>query len=418
MPTFSYKARRKRGGESVDGTIEARDRSVALMELQRQGLVPLSVEEGRVKKAGHKHAHVKGAAGKRFQFQSSRKHMRGSEVLLFSSELSDLLASGMTLATALNSLSRRRAGRVEGEIISAVRDEIVRGASFSDALSKHPRTFTELYVNMIRAGEAGGGLDEVLRRLVEHYERMQELKEKVVMALAYPAIIVVLGVGVMAFSMIKVIPQFQTVFESMGQQLPASTRLLIGMSTFAAKYGLFVLIGVLFLGVLLFRWLKTEKGCLVKDRFLLRTPLVRGICASATYANFAQTLGTLLRNGVPIVQALGIVGRVVGNVVIGKEIMKARDRVSDGTSISGPLAAGGLFPPMLIDMLAIGEQTGDMPSALDHVSRRLEKELDRNVKLFTTALEPILIVAVSVLVGFVAISILSAVFSMTNTIDV
>ena len=164
--------------------------------------------------------------------------------------------------------------------------------------------------------------------------------------------------------------------------------------------------------------IQTERGRLAWDGFLLKIPLVRGILASGIYANFARTLGTLLANGVPVLQALGIVEKTVGNTVIGAEIHKARDRVTDGTSISGPLAAGKVLPEIMTDMLAVGEQTGDMPGALSHIARRYENELDRNVKIFTTALEPILIVVVAVMVGFVAISILMAVFNLTSGLNV
>jgi type IV pilus assembly protein PilC len=183
-------------------------------------------------------------------------------------------------------------------------------------------------------------------------------------------------------------------------------------------YGLFVLIAALFVGAAFKRWSRTPPGRRQLDSLLLKTPLIRSVVASGTFANFSRTLSTLLSNGVPALQALTIVEKTVGNVVISEEIRNARDRVTDGTTISGPLAAGGVFPAIMTDMLAIGEQTGDMPGALTHIARRYENELNRNVKVFTTALEPILIVVVAVMVGFVAISILLAVFNLTNGLNV
>lgn len=413
MPVFVYSARR-RNGEKVEGELEARDRRAAMLDLDRMGLVPAAVEE-RAAAAGR--AARTGRSGRRFTWRRTpRLSMR--EVLVFTTELSDLLASGMTLGNALNSLARRAAGKSGDTILTALRDDIMRGVSLSDALTLHPATFSSLYVNMIRAGEASGAMHEVLLRIVGHYERMQELKEKITMALVYPVIVLVLGAATLVFSMVKVVPKFKNIFDQMGQMLPLPTRMLIGMSDFVSHYGLFVGIGLVFAGVMANRFVKTRAGRLWWHRVLLRTPLIRGIVACAVYANFACTLGTLLANGVPILRALAIVEQTVGNVVISNEIHNARDRVTDGTTISGPLGAGKAFPPLMIDMLSIGEQTGDMVGALTHIARRYENDLDRNVKIFTTALEPMLIVVVALLVGFVAVSILMAVFSLTNGMGV
>jgi type IV pilus assembly protein PilC len=412
MAAFSYTARTK-GGERQSGTLDAQDRRMALVLIEQRGLIPVSVAE--VAAAGAKAS--ASVAKPRFKLtRGERMGMR--EVLVFTTELSDLLASGMTLGNALNTLARRRSGSTSDGIVSSLRNEILRGSSLSEALRQHPRVFSGLYVNMIRAGEAGGALHEVLKRLVEHYERVQDLKEKVVMALVYPLIVMIMGAATLVFSMVNVVPKFQRIFEQMNQTLPLPTRILIGMSSFLTHYGIFVLVGLGVLGVLVHRAVKTRNGQLWWHGTLLRMPLVRGIVASGVYANLARTLGVLLSNGVPVLQALGIVELTVGNAVISRELRNARERVTDGTSISGPLAAGKVLPPMLIDMLSIGEQTGDMAGALSHIARRYESELDRNVKIFTTALEPILIVFVAVAVGFVAVSILMAVFNLTNGMGV
>ncbi len=415
MAIFSYKAR-DREGVAVEGEVEARDRMAAVQTLRQRGLVPAAVTE-RAKAKEH-HRRAAGGSGKRFAFKSSRSRMTMRECLLFTGELGDLLSSGMTLGNALNSLARRRAGRVEGAIIVSLRDEVVRGTSFSDAIALHPKTFSTLYMNMIRAGEASGAMGDVMQRLVEHYERVQELREKITMALVYPGIVVTMGIGVLILSMVKVVPQFETIFSAINQQLPLPTRILIGSSRFLQDYGILLAIAIALLAVFVHRAVATKAGQLWWHGVLLKTPMIRGIVASATYANFSRTLATLLGNGVPILTALTIVEKVVDNTVIAREIGRARERVTDGTTISGPLAAGGVLPPMMIDMISIGEETGDMPSALDHIAARYEKELDRNVKIFTTALEPILILGVALMVGFVAVSILMAVFSMTNGMGV
>ncbi len=410
MGIFKYTAR-TRSGEKQTGEIDAPDRRVALAQLERQGLLPISVEEGRAAKG------KAAAPAKRFQLVRPA-HMGMREQLVFTTELSDLLASGMTLGNALNTLANRKTGRGSDQILEGLRNEILRGSSLSEALRQYPRVFSGLYCSMIQAGEASGALDEVLRRLVEHYERIQELKEKVGMALVYPLIVILMGMATLVFSMVSVVPRFQTIFEQMGQALPLPTRILIGSSNFLTRYGLLVMAVTGVLCALIYKAVQTEKGQLWWHGTLLKMPLVKGVVASGVYANFARTFSVLLRNGVSVLQALEIVERTVGNAVISRELRKARDRVTDGTSISGPLAAGKVLPAMLTDMLSIGEQTGDMPAALTHIARRYESELDRNVKIFTTALEPILIVGVALAVGFVAISILMAVFSLTDGMGV
>jgi len=406
MAIYAYAAR-TRDGKKVDGNIEARDRRSAMIELEHRGYVPVSVKE--------QSAAVSKTTAAKAQFTWRRTQKMGMrETLVFTTELSDLLASGMTLGNALNSLASRKSGRAGDSIIASLRDEIIRGASLSEAMSQHSRTFTNLYVSMIRAGEASGALHEVLQRLVDHYERMQELKEKITMALVYPMIIVVMGAATLVFSMVNVIPKFEQIFMQMEQALPLPTQMLIGFSGFVARYGLFIGIGLVILFIFLNRAVKTKHGRLWWHGFLLRMPLIKGIVASGVYANFARTFGTLLSNGVPVLRALKILENTVGNAVVSREIARARERVTDGTTVSGPLSAGKILPRMMIDMLAIGEQTGDMPSALKHIARRYENELDRNVKIFTTALEPILIVVVALLVGFVAVSILMAVFNLSN----
>jgi type II secretory pathway component PulF len=417
MPPFNYKARDK-SGQPVTGVVDANDRAAAVRQIERQGLTPVAVTAGAAAPAARASA-PRTASRPRFKWTSSHKQrMSMYDVLTFSTELSDLLASGMTLGNALSTLANRKTGKDSDLIIRDLRDEIVKGSSLSDAFAKHPATFSTLYVSMVRVGEASGALAEVMTRLVEHYERIQELKEKVVMALVYPAIVIVLGLATLVFSLVFVIPKFSAIFRELGQTLPLPTRILIGTSSWMLKYG-WLLIGLGVVGAILARRaVRTPGGRRWWHGLQLRLPMIKGIIAASTFANLARTLGTLLKNGVPALQALTIVEQTVGNVVIAAEIRNARERVTDGTTISGPLAAGKVFPPLMTDMLAIGEQTGDMSGALKHIAHRYENELTRSVKIFTTALEPMLIVIVAVAVGFVAVSILMAVFNLTNGLNV
>ena len=430
MPTFTYKAR-SRSGESKQGDLEAADKRAAMSQLSRMGLVPILVQEGAAakpakklsrngaKKAGAK-SKSKEAATPKKKFKLERKgavKMKLRDVLIFSKELSDLLSSGMTLGNALGAMAKRNPESPEGQIPAALQQDIVQGASLSEALARHPDTFPDFYVNLVKAGESSGKLSESLNHLVSYYERMLDAKEKVTMALVYPSIVMVIGLGTVIFCMVYVVPKFTGIFEQLDQALPLPTRMLIGISDFFIQYGLVAaaVLGLAF--VLLRQWMKTENGQYAWDGFLLKMPIVKGIIRTNAFSNFARTLGSLLENGVPVLKALGIAENTVGNRVIAEQVSEARQRVTDGSSISKPLAQGQVFPVLFTDMLSVGEQSGNVPGSLKHIAKRYDDELERNIKVFTTVLEPILMLFMAIAVGFVALSMLSAVFTMTSGLE-
>ena len=346
-----------------------------------------------------------------------RTAMKSVEVLLFTSELADLIEAGMTLGQALKALAGQgEEGSAQRYVCQDLCDRIVRGENFSDACAHHPKSFEPLYSNMIRAGEASGAMVEVLRRLVDHYERYDNMRGKIKSALSYPIIVLIFGVLAMIGALVWIIPQFQKVFESLGASLPLPTRILIGMSDGLIHYGWMMAIGVVLLAVWFNKWRKTDSGRLKIDGWKLKMPLVKGIIACGAYASLAYTLKTLLVNGVNVLQALKICEETCGNAVIANALTTARKRVTDGTSISGPLASSGVFPRLMTDMLAVGEQAGDMAGSLEHIGRRYQKDMDRNITSFTNALEPILIVAIAIAVGFVAVAILMAVFKVSSSL--
>lgn len=413
MSTFMYTAR-SRTGEKLAGAVEALDRRAALLQIERLGHVPVTVTEKSARAA-----EAPPARRWRLSWRRSARHrLNGRDLLIFTSELSDLLASGMKLGNALNTLSHRRSNPDTDAIIITLRDAIIQGSSLSDALRQFPESFPTLYISLIRAGEASGTLPAIMQRVVKHYERIQEVKEKVLMALVYPCFVVLVGVATLIFTMMFVIPRFTLIFKELGSTLPVPTRILIGISAGLLHYGWLALILLVILTVLFRRYIKTEAGRLWWHGVQLKIPLIRNIVMASSLTQFAQTLGMLIGNGVSVLNALTIGEQTVQNSVIAREIRIARNKVTDGTTISGPLAAGKVFPRMLTDMLAIGEETGDMAGALTHIARRYESELDRNVKIFTTVLEPILIVMIAGMVGFVAISILMAVFDLTSGLNV
>ena len=436
MAQFKYIAK-SRTGERQEGTLDAPDKRAAMLQLGRLGLVPISVSDVQAKAAAPAPADkakeppkpaakpaaapAPGASPKKwFRFEKGvRTHsrMKMGDLLLFTGELSDLLASGMTLGSALHALAQRKTGKAQDVVVTSLRDEVVSGASLSGALSRWPDSFPALYVSMVKAGEASGQLPGVLERLVKHYERVLSAREKVSMAMVYPLIVALVGISAMIFMMVFVIPRFSAMFEELGGTLPLPTRILIGMSKGLLKYGWALAIGGFFGVAALRRLLKTPAGRDWKDRFLLRMPVAGNIVRANAFANFAHTLGTLLANGVQVLQALTIVEHTVDNSIIAKAIHAAKDRVTDGSTISRPLSQDGTFPRLLTDMLAIGEESGDMSGALEHIGRRYDNELDRAVKVFTTILEPVMMLLIAVAVGFVAISMLLAVFELTSGLN-
>lgn len=437
MPTFSYTAR-SRAGERVQGNLDAPDRRAALLALERKGLVPVSMAEAgagapapkavSAKKpdakskpaapAPQKSRRAEPAASGQITFGAKKTRMNMREVLTFTRELEDLLESGMTLGNALNTLSRRKTKTAADAIVVALRDQIIKGASLSEALATYSDSFSNLYISMVRAGEASGAVSDSLTRLGHHYDRVLEAREKVMQAMIYPSIVLGAGVITIIFVMTFVIPKFSVVFAELGATLPLPTRILIGSSTFLINYGWMLGIALAAGFIFFRRYIKTPAGEFWWHGRMLKFPVVHKIVSANAFGQFARTLSALLANGVPVLQALTIVENTVGNKVIAREVREARDRVTDGSTIAGPLAAGQVFPPLLTDMLAIGEESGDMAGSLKHIAERYDKELDRSVKVLTTVLEPVMILFIAVGVGFVAISMLMAVFELTSGLNV
>ena len=420
MAAFTYRAVTK-DGRRVDGTVQAASRSEAMSAVRKLGHTPLSISEagGGAGKADRSADGKKKSGGGllNMKFGSTATNMKPVEVLLFTGELADLLEAGMTLGQALSCLANQgEEDSAQRAISQGLCQAIVNGEAFSDAIRRYPDTFPPLYSNMVRAGESSGAMTEVLRRLVDHYERTDNMRGKIKSALSYPIVVLCFGVIAVIAALVWIIPQFQKVFDSMGAALPLPTRILIGMSHGFKRWGWLMAIIVVLLTLWFKRWKKTPSGRLRVDGWKLKMPLIKGIVANGVYASLAFTLKTLLSNGVNVLQALKISEETCGNAVIGQALANARKRVTDGTSISGPLAASGAFPRMMTDMLAVGEQAGNMTASLDHIGMRYQKDMDRNITAFTNALEPILIVLIAAAVGFVAIAILMAVFNMSKAL--
>lgn len=403
MPTFEYTAK-SASGEKVTGTLVASDRNAAIGQLDAKGVFPVRIQPARVKRRDLK------AMLPRFRRKISER-----EILFLTEQLANLLRSGMSMSKALDTLAKRVQNPQLSEMIQQVHHEIINGASLSDALERlSDNAFSRLYTNMIRAGEVSGTLPEILKRLSAHYEQSREIREQVQAALIYPAILICAGIGIIVFFMTFMVPRFEALFSSLGQKMPLPTRILIGMSNAFANWWWVGAILIVFGAIWFHRFKSTEQGRLQVDEWKLRLPIGGEILRRSAFAQFARTLAALLRNGVPVLEALKIVADVIQNKVISREILQARDRVTDGTTISSPLASGRIFPPLLIDMLAVGEESGDMVNALGQIAETYETELKRGLKVFISFLEPAIIVFMALTVGALVFSMLTAVFRLTT----
>ncbi|MEC7908275.1 MAG: type II secretion system F family protein [Verrucomicrobiota bacterium] len=412
MLSYSYIALNKKGTKQ-SGTINAIDELSAANQIEKLGLIPISITD---QSKNHSSKKIKKKINFELGFKTKPK-MKLSDLLLFSRELSDLVASGMTIGKALHTLSNRKEKNHIQSIVIKLRDEIVQGSSLSNALELFPDTFSTLYRNLVKAGEESGNLSLALENICIHYERVYEAKGKVISALVYPSIVLIVGGIAVIGLMIFIVPKFAGTFEEMGATLPKPTLALMNFSTFIVNQGLLLIVILISIFFFIKRWIKTTSGKKLWHEMQLKIPIAGSIIKTNAFSHFSRTLGTLLENGVSILQALKIVQKTINNVVISSEIELARVKVKDGTSISRPLSKSKIFPSLLIDMIAVGEETGDMPAALKHITRRYDNELDRLVKTCTTILEPLLIVIVALIVGSIAVCLLLPVLTLTDSLS-
>lgn len=421
MAQFSYKARR-RSGEVVQGTLEVTDRAAALVALERLGLFPVAVDlpKGSAAKAEKAGGGKKGIAtllpsSLQAQFNRKRKP-KLQEIATFTQQLANLLQAGMPLTVALNSMMHLESKGIPKEVSRDLRQEVMEGRSLSDAMTKQPLIFTDLYVNMVKAGEQSGALVTVLRRMADHFEKFAAVQAKFTSALIYPAFVAVVGVGIVIFFMTYMLPKFMTLFGNMQMQLPMMTQMLISISNvFTGYWWLMALVLVLF-WVLFRRFKATEEGKFKIDEWKMKLPVFGKVMKLNLYGQFARTLSTLLENGVPVLTALKITEQVLPNRVIKEATAKTREAVTDGKTLAQPLAASKIFPQLMVDLVRIGEETGDVPGALKNVADTYENELNIALRVMTNMIEPVLIVVMAGGVGFLLLGVLSAMFSMISNV--
>jgi general secretion pathway protein F len=403
MPQFRYKAATP-AGETSEGEMEARDEAAALERLQALGLIPIRIAV----------AEAAGAAGSGGLF--SRQRIGQDQVGILTAELATLLRAGLPLDRGLEILISLSQSAPMRALMTQIRDEVRGGAALSKALEAHPAVFSRFYVGMIRAGEAGGALGTVLLRISEFMERAKELKETVASALIYPTILVLASVTSVMLLLIFVVPQFSQMFEQSGKALPLATQIVIAAGDLLRKYWWALPAGAL----LVWRYFAWQMGNAQSKRAwdgrFLRLPLLGDLLTKIEVARFARTLGTLLANGIPLLAALGVVKDTVGNSVIADGLGEAREQLQAGQGLSKPLMAQGVFPPLAVHMVSVGEETGKLDEMLTRVADVYDREVALAVKRMLALLEPVMILGLGLIIGGIIISILLAILKVNSLV--
>ncbi len=401
---YEYKAK-KLSGEVIEGILEADNRKLVINKLQQMRVFPISVKE----RGGGK------GLSQEISLQTFAR-ISGKDVTTFSRQISDLLRAGLPLVRCLDVISQQTSNPRMNRVIKAVDSDVQGGMAFCDALAKNSRVFTPLYCSMVRAGEVGGMLDAVMERLADFTEAEQETRGKIIAALTYPAFMMVVCVLVIIVLFTVVVPNFMVMFKDSDMELPVSTQALLSLTTFVGTWWWAMLLTVLMAVLLIRKYIQTEAGAVQFDRFKLRIPLIGELIRKREIAKFGRTLGTLLGNGVQILKALAITEEVITNRILRNEIQKFQDNIKEGERLSKRMAESQLFPPVAVNMVAVGEETGNLENTLQRVADAYEKETDRVIKTLTTIIEPLMIVVMAVVVGFIVFAMIMPIFQISQNI--
>jgi type IV pilus assembly protein PilC len=423
MPRYSYVALDSRGQEST-GSVEAPSTNEAIGQLRQAGYFPTNVsEEGKsagAKRKGSESATKPSRGEKALRSKNivifQRKSVKPKTLMIFTRQLATLIDAGLPLLRGLGVLVKQERDAVLKRAINQVAESVESGSTFSEGLAQHPRLFNDLYVNMVRAGEIGGLLEVVLARLAEFQEKAQKVKNKVAAAMVYPVIVLLLALGIMVFLLIFIVPKFEAIFHDMlgDKPLPAITLFVIGVSDFMQVHWIALLGGIFVLFATGKVAGRTRSGRDLIDRAKLRAPLFGELVRKTSISRFSRTLGTLVTSGVPILQALLITRETAGNTVIARAISQVHDSVKEGESLTPPLEASGAFPPMVVSMIDVGQETGQLPEMLLKIAEVYDDEVDNSVAALTSLLEPVMIVLLALIVGTIVIALFMPLVSIIS----
>ncbi len=404
MPTFIYKAR-DASGKLISGKLEAINSSTVADKLREMSYFVVSIEEERVQ-----------AKGLDADLLDVFAKVKSRDLVIFTNQLATMIGSGLTLVTSLNILCQQVENKKLREVLAKVRDDVESGSSFSAALEKHPKVFSVLFVNMINAGETGGALEEILHRLAMFAEQTEEIRSNVKTALTYPALIVIVTLGVVLFLVMGVFPKFEVLFNSMDAALPLPTQILLKLSYWLRTKWHFILAGIVAFVVMLLRYHKTKAGRYNIELLMLKVPIFGAIVKKAGISRFARTLGTLINSGVPILHSLRIVETTVGNAAIAKIVSIVAESVNRGESMAAPLRENKIFPLMVGHMVSVGEESGTLDTILNKIADFYDSEVDSTVKRLSSIVEPIMLIFIGAIVAVIALSLFLPMFNMVNVI--
>lgn len=412
MPVYAYKGLQESGRE-VKALLEAESPRMLRAQLRKQGIRIVEYrEEAEVNKRGT--ARLKASGSTEINFGKYFERVTVAELALTTRQLATLLRSGITLINALSAIVDQVDNEKLKRIFSEIKTAVNEGSSLADSLAKYPSTFDQLYVSMVRAGEASGALDQVLVRLSDFTESQAKLRSKVQSAMLYPVIMLAVGGIIMVVLFIVVIPRITKIFEQVKAELPIQTKILIGMADLL-RNAWFILLPVVGLSVwAFFRWKNSKSGRPVWDRFKLRAPIFGSVVRLVAIARFARTLATLLRSGVPVLSALEITKDVLNNVRLAEVVSEAREAIREGETIAGPLKKSREFPPIVVHMIATGEQSGQLEEMLEHVAGNYDFQVEQKVEKLTTLIEPVMIVGMGAAVAFIVFSILLPILQLSQ----
>ncbi|MEI6074516.1 MAG: type II secretion system F family protein [Verrucomicrobiota bacterium] len=421
MAQFSYKAR-KRSGELVEGLLEVADRSAALVQIQRSGLFPIAVDSAKPGAPTDGKTTSKAVNFASFLPPSMREQMaqkrkpKLQELATFTSQLANLVNSGMPLTVALTSMTHLQTKGIPSEVSRNLKQEVTEGRSLSDAMAMQPRIFSDLYVNMVRAGETSGSLVQVMRRMAQHFQQFADVQAKFKSAMIYPVLVIGVGVLLVTFFMTVMMPKFIEIFNGFNIELPVPTKILIATSRMFTDYWWLMGLMVIALIVLFKRFQSSPAGARKLDEWRMKAPVFGRVIQVNLFGQFARTLGTLLQNGVPVLTALKITEQVMSNGLIKEAIAKTREAVTDGKTLAQPLAQSKLFPQLMVDLVRIGEETGDVPGALNNLADTYENELQIALRVMSDLIGPVLIIVMAIVVGFLLLSIFLPLFRLISAI--
>lgn len=404
MAFFRYKAVTPEG-KVVEGTLEASDQDAVLARLQEQGQLPIKVFSGE---------DTGGLLSREIRLPWQRKKVPQKDLLIFTQELSTLVKAGLTLDRSLSVLSDLTENAYLAEVVGELLREIKGGKALSEALSTHPQVFPKVYVNMVRAGEVGGALDQILERLEEYLEGADELRSYLISSMIYPCILVVVAIGSIIIMMTVVIPQFADIFENAGAPVPLPMMVLLVLSGFLTGFWWLILLVIGGGAYWIYSRLKTEEGRLNWDRQLLKLPVVGSVLQKLEVSRFSRTLGTLLQSSVPLIQSINLVKEIVENQAIASTMESIKSGVKKGEGLTRPIREAEIFPPFALHLLAVGEETGRLDDMLLQIADSYDRDLKRSLQRLVALLEPAIILVMGLIIGVMVVSMLYSIFSIND----